>query len=191
MLYSRSLWLVLALVWILTWIGTHSELHAQQPTQSSYRLQTSVMGSAGSPGASGAKRSNGTMGQPTPIGVGSSSGKMVYAGLWSRPWVLSSILDTGGTLPLTTRIYQNFPNPFMNVTTIEYSVATGNLVEISVFNVKGQKVRTLVNEHASPGRYFTSWDGRTDTGDEASPGVYFYRMTVADHRSVKKMLLLR
>jgi hypothetical protein len=135
--------------------------------------------------------SKGTMGQPTPIGVGSSSGKTVYAGFWSRPWVLSSILDTDGALALTNCIYQNFPNPFMHVTTISYSVATGSQVEISVFNVKGQKVRTLVNEHAPPGRYFTSWDGRTDTGDEASPGVYFYRMTVADYRSVKKMLFIR
>jgi hypothetical protein len=79
----------------------------------------------------------------------------------------------------------------MHATTIAYSLARESDVDISVFNVVGQKVKTLVSGHASPGRYFTSWDGRSDTGQQAAPGVYFYRMTVADYRSVKKMLFLK
>jgi hypothetical protein len=178
-------------VCVLALIGSPAGLAAQEPAQSSYSLQTSVMGAAGSPGASGAKRANGTLAQSTPIGVGSASGKTVYAGFWSRPWVLASILETEDDLTIANRIYQNFPNPFTHATTIAYSVKTESMVEITVFNVNGQKVKTLVSEHAQPGRYLTSWDGRTETGGDASPGVYFCRMTVADYRASRKMLFVR
>jgi len=188
---SKLLWSALVLVCILAWIGPDSEIKAQEPAQSSYRLQSSVMGSAGSPGASGAKRSNGTLAQSTPIGVGSSSGKTVYAGFWSRPWVLASILELEDDLTFANRIHQNFPNPFTHATTIAYSVKTESRVEITVFNINGQRVKTLVSESASPGRYFTTWDGGTEAGGKASPGVYFCRMTVADYRAARKMLFLK
>jgi hypothetical protein len=149
------------------------------------------MGGAGSPGASGGKHSNGTLAQPTPIGVGSSSGKTIYGGFWSRPWVLASILNIADGLALSNRVYQNFPNPFTHGTTIAYSVKTESMVEIAVFNVEGRRVKTLVSQHTSPGRYFAYWDGKTDTGGEASPGVYFCRMTVAGYRAARKMLFLR
>jgi hypothetical protein len=188
---SKLLWLVLLPVCILVWIGFPVGLAAQDPAESSYRLQTSVMGAAGSPGASGAKRTNGTLAQATPIGVGSSSGKTLYAGFWSRPWVLASILETEDDLTLTNRIYQNFPNPFTHATTIAYSVKSESRVEIAVFNVNGQRVRTLISEQTPPGRHFTSWDGTTEAGSNASPGVYFCRMTVADYRASRKMLFIR
>jgi hypothetical protein len=191
MLDSKPAWLVLALVFILAWIGTPREGGAQQDVQSSYRLQTWVMSAAGSPGAGVSSRGNGSMSQPTPIGVGSSSGKTVYAGFWSRPWVLASVLHTDGLQPLTNCIYQNFPNPFTQTTEIAYSVARLSMVEVAVYNVEGRRVRTIVSEYASPGRYVTGWDGRSDTGAQASPGVYFCRMSVADYRSAKKMLFLR
>jgi hypothetical protein len=187
---SSLLWLLVP-VCILAWTWPGSELSAQEPAQSSYRLQTSVMGSAGSPGESGGKRTNGTLAQPTPIGVGSASGKTVYAGFWSRPWVLASILELEDDLTLANRIYQNFPNPFTHATTITYSVKSESMVEIKVFNVNGQEVRTLVSEQTPPGRHFTSWDGRTHSGSDASPGVYFCRMSVDDYRASRKMLFIR
>jgi hypothetical protein len=176
-LNSRSSWLVLILTCVLVWACTPSELLAQQQAQSSFRLQTSVMGSAGFPGASGAKHSNGTMGQPTPIGMGASSGKIVYAGFWSKPWIESSILDIDSGLPLTNCIHQNFPNPFMHATTIAYSLARESDVDISVFNVRGQKVKTLISGHASPGRHFTSWDGRSDMSPEIRDKILSLRHT--------------
>jgi hypothetical protein len=182
---------VLVAVCVLVWIGAPGGLAAQQPAESSYRLQTSVIGAAGSPGAAGAKRTNGTLAQSTPIGIGSSSGKTIYAGFWSRPWVLASILELEDDPTLANRIYQNFPNPFTHATTIAYSVRTESMVEIKVFNVNGQEVRTLVSGRAQPGRHLTSWDGRTEAGGDASPGVYFCRMTVDDYRASRKMLFIR
>ena len=191
MVDSKPAWLVLTCVFMLAWMGTLSGARAQQAAQSSYLLQTSVISVAGRPGAGVSFSGNGSMGQSTPIGVGSASGKTVYAGFWSKPWVLAAILDTEGTGPLVDRIYQNFPNPFAHTTQIAYSVAEPSLVEISVFNVEGRMVRTLVSEYASPGRYVTSWDGRSDLGVQASPGVYFCRMSVSGYRSARKMLFLR
>jgi hypothetical protein len=188
---SRWSWFVLVLVCALVWSGTRSELRAQEQSQSSYRLQTSVMGSAGSPGASGAKSAEGTMGQPTPLGVGSSSDKMLFAGFWSRPWELASVLDDLGPLVFKNCIFQNFPNPFMFRTTIVYTLAEQEQVEITIFNVEGRKVKTLVAEVGSPGRHVVDWNGKDVRGVEASPGVYFCRMRVGSYEAIKKMLVLR
>jgi hypothetical protein len=188
---SKPAWLVFALAFILAWIGPLSVAGAQQEAQSSYRLRTWVMSAAGSPGAGVSSKGNGSMGQATPIGVASSSGTTLYAGFWSKPWVWASILDAYGTGPLVDCICQNFPNPFVETTRIAYSLAKPGMVEIAVFNVEGRRVRTIVSAYALPGRYVTSWDGRSDTGDEASPGVYFCRMSVAGYRSARKMLFLK
>jgi hypothetical protein len=189
-LISRFSWFVLALVCILVLLGAANELSAQQQTQSSYRLQTAVMGSAGSPGATGAKRSNGTMGQPTPTGVGSASDKVLYAGFWSRPWVLASIFDDGGLEVFKNCLFHNYPNPFCRSTTIAYTVEREAAIEIAVFNVQGRKVRTLVSGQAFPGRHTITFDGTDDRGHRVSPGVYFYRLTIGDWRSAKKMIVL-
>ena len=61
----------------------------------------------------------------------------------------------------------------------------------SLVNVKGEKVTTLTNERKSPGRYNVIWDGTDDFGREVSSGVYFYRLTIDDYHSTKKMLMLK
>lgn len=161
------------------------------PTRSSYLLQTSVMGSAGAPGASTSFATNGTLGQPTPIGVGSSAGKMLHAGFWGKFWWPTSVADPLPPELLSNMVLQNFPNPFNPSTTIAYTVAEESPVEITVFNVGGEKVTTLTNETKSAGRYNVFWDGRDESGREVSSGVYFYRLSIGDYRSTKKMLMLK
>jgi len=82
------------------------------PTKSSYLLQTSVMSAGGSPGTSTNFSTNGTLGQPTPIGVGSSAGTMLYAGFWGKFWLLTPIIDTLIPEVFSDMVFQNFPNPF-------------------------------------------------------------------------------
>ncbi|MCX6827698.1 MAG: SBBP repeat-containing protein [candidate division Zixibacteria bacterium] len=99
--------------------------------------------------------------------------------------------DPGPTLPQTYQLLQNYPNPFNPVTTIDYSLARRAQVTIDIFNIRGQKVRTLVNETKSAGSYRIDWDGNNDTGDPVSTGIYLYRFKAGDVSQTKKMLLMK
>jgi hypothetical protein len=158
--------------------------------QSSYVLKSSTFGAAGAPGASDNFHSNGTMGHSTPIGTGSTSNHTLYAGYWAQVW---PSIPTAALAPIAYRdeLFQNYPNPFNPTTTVEYSVARTNLVEIVIYNVRGQQVKTLVSEDKSPGRYKAQWNGRNDTGSQVASGVYFYRLTIGSYSSVKKLVLLK
>jgi len=94
-------------------------------------------------------------------------------------------------LPYRFELSQNYPNPFNPVTTIEYSVPSRTDVTIEIFNMLGQKVRTLVNEAKSTGSYRIDWIGTDDAGRLVSTGVYLYRFQAGDVVQTKKMLLLK
>ena len=64
-------------------------------------------------------------------------------------------------------------------------------VELTVYNVLGQQVTTLVNEKLSPGSYEADWDGRSDGGSEVASGIYFYRLHTEAYTQTKKMILLK
>jgi flagellar hook assembly protein FlgD len=74
---------------------------------------------------------------------------------------------------------------------IAFDVPTDGHVNVSIFNVLGQKVRTLVDRDYVTGRYEQEWDGRDDNGSPISTGVYFYRLTAGEQILTKKMLLLK
>lgn len=86
---------------------------------------------------------------------------------------------------------QNYPNPFNPVTIINYNLLINSEVEIVVYNVVGQKIRTLVNKEQLPGTYLIIWDGLDDTGQQVSSGVYFCKMKASDFVQIRKMILLR
>jgi hypothetical protein len=161
------------------------------PMQSSYRLETSTMGAAGAPGAGTAYRGKGTMAQPTPVGVGSADGKTLYAGFWSKHWILASVLEGESPGLLVNQLYQNFPNPFVGSTSISFSVMRESHVELEVFDIRGRKVVTLVSGAMPAGRHLARWDGRDEAGHSVSPGVYFYRFRAGSYGSVKKLLVLK
>ena len=96
------------------------------------------------------------------------------------------------TLPTTFALADNFPNPFNPATTIKYALPQAADVELTVYNVVGQVVRTLVAEHQSAGRYVVEWDATNDNGRSLSSGIYFYRLQAgSEFHEVKKMLLLK
>ena len=95
-------------------------------------------------------------------------------------------------LPTTFTLADNFPNPFNPATTIQYALPQAADVELTVYNVVGQPVRTLVAEHQSAGRYAVEWDATNDSGHSLSSGMYFYRLQAGgEFLEVKKMLLLK
>ena len=96
------------------------------------------------------------------------------------------------TRPEAFALANNYPNPFNPATTIKYALPQAADVELTVYNVVGQAVRTLVAEHQNAGRYVVEWDATNDSGHSLSSGMYFYRLEASgEFLEVKKMLLLK
>jgi len=97
-----------------------------------------------------------------------------------------------GTCPGTFRLEQNYPNPFNPATTIGYQIAEISNVELTVFDITGKKVCTLVNEKKPAGSYQVQWDGRNSEGNMVSSGIYFYVLRAGNEiSSAKRMILMK
>ncbi|MEW5922827.1 MAG: S8 family serine peptidase [Candidatus Zixiibacteriota bacterium] len=94
-------------------------------------------------------------------------------------------------LPESFSLSQNYPNPFNPATTIEYALPQKTHVDISVYNILGQNITTLIDEIQSAGRYSTVWNGRDRQGRMSPSGIYFYRIKAGDYDESRKMLLLK
>lgn len=93
-------------------------------------------------------------------------------------------------LPGQFTLEQNYPNPFNPGTTIVYRLAQNSTVSLVIYNLTGQKVRTLVkNQKQAAGAYQVVWDGRDETGHAVSAGIYFYRLTAGEFFRTRKMVL--
>jgi len=88
-------------------------------------------------------------------------------------------------------LYQSYPNPFKSQTAICYSLPTECKVTLSVYDISGRVVRTLVNQHQTSNIYSVNWDGRDDTGRTLAQGVYFYRIRTERFTDTKRMVLIR
>lgn len=97
----------------------------------------------------------------------------------------------GAALPERSALGQNYPNPFNPSTTIEYNLDVRGAVHLAIYDVLGQKVRTLVDAQQKPGRYRLQWDGQTDGGIPAASGVYIYRLTTPSHQESRQLTLLK
>jgi hypothetical protein len=96
-----------------------------------------------------------------------------------------------GDLPTTFELSQNYPNPFNPSTTIAYDLPAAASVQIQIYNVAGQKVRTLIDRAESAGNHTVEWDGCDDYGGRVSSGVYLYRLTAGETVLSRKMMLLK
>ncbi len=90
------------------------------------------------------------------------------------------------SLPKEFALFQNFPNPFNPVTKIKYAIPVDGLVNISVFNMLGQKVKQIINTNIKAGTYEVNFDG-----SKLSSGTYFYRLESGTFSQTKKLLLLK
>ena len=96
-------------------------------------------------------------------------------------------------LPKAYTLSQNSPNPFNPSTTIKYQVPEGDAarVQIVVYNLRGQKVITLVDELKESGDYSVNWNGHSTSGQRVSSGVYFYRMSAGEFTAMRKMVIVK
>ena len=135
---------------------------------------------------------------------------------WNNPWnrQYSRNLGTGNGIELISvpgeyigginediellakpTLLQNLPNPFNISTSIQYNIPQTGEVTLTVYNISGQKSKTLVNETKIPGTYTANWDAMLNNGAKAPDGVYIYRLTVNTGKKrfeeTNKMLLIR
>jgi hypothetical protein len=103
---------------------------------------------------------------------------------------------TGGTAADGPTLYafvlgQNYPNPFNPTTTIGFTLDRNTPVTLSIYDVSGKLVRTLVEEQLPVGQYQRSWHGRDNNGQPVATGVYFYRLVAGERTETRKMVLLK
>ncbi len=94
-------------------------------------------------------------------------------------------------MPTEYKLFNNYPNPFNPTTIIKYSVPKVSNVRLSIYNMMGQLIKTLVNETKAPGFYNAEWNGTNESNLQVSSGIYFYRFESDNFISNKKMILLR
>ena len=101
-------------------------------------------------------------------------------------YAYSNVINIEINLPIEVRLNQNYPNPFNPSTNISYSISKSSRVVLSVYDVLGNLVTTLVNENQEIGSYTINFNA-----GELSSGIYYYKLQVGDFVAVKKMLLLK
>ena len=155
-------------------------LLSQKPNLTPAQVKDAIQASALDLGASGADNTYG-------------SGRTDAFRAFQR--VVTSIsTPEKSSLPTTFSLAQNYPNPFNPSTTINYSVSEAQrnaIVTLEIFNMLGQKVRTLVNATHTSGNYQVTWNGRNDNERDVTSGLYIYRLKAGNRTLSKRMLLLK
>ena len=103
----------------------------------------------------------------------------------------SGVNDDRSLVPTKFKLSQNYPNPFNPTTQISYQIPEDGKVSIEIFNILGQKIKTLVDENQIVGSHIAVWDSKSDNGEQLSSGIYFYRIVTAKNTQTKKMILLK
>lgn len=106
---------------------------------------------------------------------------------------VNEVTDEAGSRerPSEFTLLQNYPNPFNQTTKMQFTLAKSGFVSLSIYDLLGRKVRTLVSEHVSVGYKSVLWDGRNDAGKGVASGIYFYQLRVGDFFGTKKLVLLK
>jgi len=94
-------------------------------------------------------------------------------------------------LPGVFKLHQNFPNPFNPETMIQFDVPIGIDLTLSVYDILGRRVKTLVKDNLDIGSYNVKWDGSSDAGEMLPSGMYFYELNSSKFHSVKKLILVK
>ncbi len=93
--------------------------------------------------------------------------------------------------PRAFSVAQNYPNPFNPFTTIEYTLPKDTWVRLTIYDILGRKVRTLLDKHQLAGHRRVVWDSKDDVGREVASGIYFYQIRAAEFTQSKKMVILK
>jgi hypothetical protein len=172
----KSVWL---LVTFLILLMSGSAVLAQ------YQISHSVFGNGGMPISSTGYLINSTVGQ-TFIGKVQNTNYQHNVGFWYSTRVYVGIEAGDDQLPRKFELFQNYPNPFNPVTNIKYAVPKLSQVRIEIYNILGQRVRTLVNEEQPAGYYLVDFDA-----SNLASGFYIYRMQAEGFVDIRKMIVTK
>jgi hypothetical protein len=188
---QRALVPLIASVFLLLPCPARAGEEGRSTDRTTYLLRSSVLGSAGGGGASSGFTTRGTLGQPTPVGVGTSPNYALFAGFWSKISVTVDVLEGVLPDPFRNALFPSRPNPFNPITTIFFEVGERAVVSIAIYDVRGRLIRELVHETMSPGRREAVWNGRDARGDPVGSGVYLCRLRIGNFHDVRKMVLVK
>jgi hypothetical protein len=106
--------------------------------------------------------------------------------------VTTSVMEDNNLKALTDyKLMQNFPNPFNPSTTIRYTITSPENISIKIYDVGGQLIKEINEDHTQAGEYNIIWDGKNNFGERVSSGTYFYQLSVGGYVEAKKMILLK
>jgi len=116
-----------------------------------------------------------------------------YQGAWLMRLNVSGELNSveGSDIVSATTLLGNYPNPFNPTTTISFNLAEAGNVNLGIYNIKGQLVKTLVNEHLDADNHNIAWNGRDENNNTAASGIYFYKISTKSYSSTRKMILMK
>ncbi len=103
----------------------------------------------------------------------------------------TAVAEAEGVVPAAFALAQNFPNPFNPSTTIAFQLGLPSQVELSIYSVGGQRVRTLFSGALPAGPHSQQWDGRDERGERVASGAYLYRLSAGDFVATRQLMLLK
>jgi hypothetical protein len=105
--------------------------------------------------------------------------------------IQADLAAAGTELPMTYELMPNYPNPFNPQTAIGFALPASAQVELTIYNMLGQQVVTLIHEEYPAGFHQVIWNGMDSGGRGVASGVYLYRLTAAGNVMTRKMMLLK
>ncbi|MFZ5519459.1 MAG: T9SS type A sorting domain-containing protein [Candidatus Zhuqueibacterota bacterium] len=106
-------------------------------------------------------------------------------------FALSNVNEVSVNVPNKFYLGQNYPNPFNAGTSISYSIPEAGQVQLVIYNMNGERVLNAVNKLQEAGSHSFHWNGLSETGDGLASGVYYYKIKINEHASLKKMTLVK
>ena len=133
------------------------------------------------------------IGGPTLTGYINITSNDLVNPLISVPVTLDVTTDIKDTdqYPNTYAVSQNYPNPFNPSTTIKFQIPKSTNVRLTIYNLLGKKIRTLVNDEMGAGHYEAVWNGQNDAGVNVGSGIYIYKFEAQEFTKVRKMMFLK
>ena len=122
-----------------------------------------------------------------PNGYTSTNNAWINKRIWNT-------LDTGTNSSQTAsdfKVHDNYPNPFNPSTNIPYTILTGDFISLTIYDLNGSKIKSLINKYSHAGNHTVKWNGKDEKGIFVSAGVYFYSIEAGNLRQTKKMILLK